>query len=78
MTALIDGEQPEPVRQWRQDAAIGQGVEAVGVQEDEIAGAIGWTEVKNSHRAPAASGQIDEAAREGGVRRGGYFFAGVF
>jgi len=77
VTALVDGEDAESVRQRRQNTAISQGVEAVGVQEDQIARTVSGPEVENGDRAPAPPPQGDEAAREGGLRCGGYFFAGV-
>jgi len=78
VTALVEGQDAESIRQRRQDAAVGQGVETVGVQEDQVARAISRAEVQNRDCAVAPFGQGDKSADEGGLRGGGYFLAGAF
>ena len=55
VAALIHGYNPKSRSQGRQDVAIGQGVEAIGVQEGEIDGAVGWPKFKRRHGPIAPS-----------------------
>lgn len=73
MAALIDGEDTEGLAQRRQNPAIGEGVEAVGVEEQEVARPTGRAGFEDGDGALAAPGQRDEATREGGNRRDGLF-----
>lgn len=72
VAALVDGEDAEVRRQGLENAAVGKGVEAVGMQEDEVDRSFGRAEVEGREGAFAAAGKCD-----GTVAERGYFLSGA-
>ncbi|HXV00374.1 MAG TPA: hypothetical protein VG166_07740 [Caulobacteraceae bacterium] len=66
MTALIDGEDPEIARQGFEDAPIGEGVETIGMKEDEIDRSPRRAEIEGGKGALPAPGKGDGAVSERG------------
>ena len=64
MAPLVDRQDPVAVRQRRKDSPIGEGVEAVGVQEEKVWGSVRRPEIEDRYRAFAATGQRLKAASE--------------
>ena len=70
MAALIEGDNAQARPERLQHGAIGQGVEAVGVEKHDVGRSVRWTPGQGVKRA-APTGQVDPQALHAAVAAAG-------